>query len=398
MTVAGGAASLGLLGAGVSGLAGDPGASVALSMVALTVAGGASALGLRQGRATAAAEAAAHRLDPLTGLASAWALRDEVESFLATRRLGEQRELVIFDLVGFKKYNDTFGFACGDALLRRLAAQLRAALDGAAVYRLRGGQFAVLAGGDTALLRRLAADALFELGEGFMIRCAVGSVVVPEEAHGLSEALKLADQRVHAHRAQLRTTGIDESSIAAPGPNAPDGGHPETSQTALAVGEAMGLTGPEFESLELAVALRDVGMMALPDGLLAAPGRLSDAEWHFVSLHTLAGERMLRANFGMDRVASLVRHSHERWDGTGYPDGLSGEQIPLAARILFAVAAFEDMRGARPHRAALSTDEALRELDRSAGTQFDPAVVYVLADVVAAAPPGQADAIGSGSA
>jgi diguanylate cyclase (GGDEF)-like protein len=324
---------------------------------------------------------AATRVDPLTGLPNTAQLREDVAALAGARR----HTLLIFDLVGFKKYNDAFGFACGDALLRRLGRKLVAAINQAgAVYRLRGGQFAVLTADEgPATLRLVATDALVEVGEGFMIRCATGAVVIPDEATGASEALKLADQEVQAERAMLRQAGIDDLSIAAPalaGPRATPSPY-DVAELSVSVGRCLGLSGPEQDHLASAAALRDVGMMSVPEAIVQTPGRLTDEDWRFVGLHTLAGERLLRANFGMDAVAAIVRSSHERWDGGGYPDGHSGEDIPLAARILFVCSAFQDMTTQRPHRPALTAEQALCELHRCAGTQFDPAVVAAFAGV-----------------
>jgi HD-GYP domain-containing protein (c-di-GMP phosphodiesterase class II) len=149
----------------------------------------------------------------------------------------------------------------------------------------------------------------------------------------------------------------------------------DVTELSVAVGQCLGLGGEELDHLECAAALRDVGMMSVPDAVVHAPGRLTDEDWRFVQLHTLVGERLLRSNFGMDGVASVVRSSHERWDGGGYPDGRAGEEIPLASRIVFVCSAFQDMTTQRSHRPALTAEQALRELERCAGTQFDPAVV-----------------------
>ena len=334
--------------------------------------------GVRRSRRVEAAERAATRIDTLTGLPNGAQLRDDISAFAAARMGAERRTLLIFDLVGFKKYNDSFGFACGDALLRRLARKLIDAVgDEAKIYRLRGAQFAVVsAATEVAPLRVAAGDALFEIGEGFMIRCAQGTAVIPGDAADVSEALKLADQEVQAERAALRNQGVDDLSITPATVAARVTPSPyDVAELSVAVGQCLGMAGEELDHLECAAALRDVGMMSVPDAVVHAPGRLTDEDWRFVQLHTLVGERLLRSNFGMDGVAGVVRSSHERWDGGGYPDGRTGEDIPLASRIVFVCSAFQDMTTQRSHRPALTADQALRELERCAGTQFDPAVV-----------------------
>jgi two-component system cell cycle response regulator len=372
-------ALMGLIAGGIAQIVDGP-SSLALAMpvaLALCAAGGLAAA-WRASR-TAAAEKAATRIDSLSGLPNGAQLRKDITSFVAGRMGDERRTLLIFDLVGFKKYNDSFGFACGDALLRRLARKLVDAVDDrGVVYRLRGAQFAVVtASEETASLRVAAGDALFEIGEGFMLRCAQGSASIPGDATDVSEALKLADQQVQAERATLRSQGVDDLSIPSPAltaarisPSAYD-----VTELSVSVGQCLGMTGEDLDHLECAAALRDVGMMSVPDAVVHAPGRLTDEDWRFVQLHTLVGERLLRSNFGMDGVADVVRSSHERWDGGGYPDGKAGEDIPLASRIVFVCSAFQDMTTQRSHRPALTAEQALRELERCAATQFDPAVV-----------------------
>lgn len=132
--------------------------------------------------------------------------------------------------------------------------------------------------------------------------------------------------------------------------------------------------------------LRDVGMMAVPDSVILTDGGLGLEDRRLIRLHTLVGERLLSANFGMGEVATIVRSSHEQIDGRGYPDGLAGDQIPLAARIVFACGVFSDLTTERTHRRSLAPDHALAEVRRAAGTQFDPAVVEVLAGVLRAMP------------
>ena len=129
--------------------------------------------------------------------------------------------------------------------------------------------------------------------------------------------------------------------------------------------------------------LHDVGKIAVPDAILNKPGPLTEDEWQFIRQHTLIGERILGAAPSLADAARLVRASHERMDGTGYPDGLLGEEIPLGARVIGVCDAFDAMTSARPYRATpLSVEGALAELRENAGTQFDPQVVEMFCDEV----------------
>jgi len=148
------------------------------------------------------------------------------------------------------------------------------------------------------------------------------------------------------------------------------------------VARQLGLRGEALDEIVRAGELHDVGKLGIPDAILSKPGALSAEEWTFMRQHTILGERILHGAPALRPIARLVRASHERWDGTGYPDRLRGERIPLGARIVSVCDAFEEMSGSRPYREALSRDAACRELERAAGTQFDPDIVQALLSVL----------------
>jgi len=127
--------------------------------------------------------------------------------------------------------------------------------------------------------------------------------------------------------------------------------------------------------LARAAELHDVGKIAIPDAILAKPGPLDEEEWRFMHRHTILGERILMAASALRPVARLVRASHERFDGGGYPDGLKGEEIPLGARIIFVCDAYDAMTTDRAYSRAIASAEAITELRACAGTQFDSEVV-----------------------
>jgi HD-GYP domain-containing protein (c-di-GMP phosphodiesterase class II) len=137
----------------------------------------------------------------------------------------------------------------------------------------------------------------------------------------------------------------------------------------------LGLDAETSEGIRLAARLHDVGKAAVPDTILAKRGALDADEATFIRRHTIIGERIVRAAPSLAHAADLVRWHHERLDGSGYPDGLRGEEIPLGARIIAVCEAFDAMVTGRPYRSARSVADALHELERAAGTQFDPRVV-----------------------
>jgi HD-GYP domain-containing protein (c-di-GMP phosphodiesterase class II) len=134
----------------------------------------------------------------------------------------------------------------------------------------------------------------------------------------------------------------------------------------------------EVTLLDCAARLHDVGKLAVPDAILQKPGPLDEDEWKVMRKHPDMGAEMVARVPGLEELAELVRAHHERWDGSGYPQGLAGERIPLASRVISACDAFEAMLSNRPYRAPLTADEALAELTAGSGSQFDPAVVAAI--------------------
>jgi HD-GYP domain-containing protein (c-di-GMP phosphodiesterase class II) len=150
------------------------------------------------------------------------------------------------------------------------------------------------------------------------------------------------------------------------------------------VGERLGLDDLELAECELAGRLHDVGKIGVPDTILQKPGPLDAAEWEVMKRHSRWSAEMIRAVPGLERVADVVLHHHERFDGSGYPEGLAGEQIPLCSRVLAACDAYEAMLADRPYRRALTEDEARALIRAGAGEHFDPGAVAALLDVTSA--------------
>jgi diguanylate cyclase (GGDEF)-like protein len=321
--------------------------------------------------------------DDLTGLGNRRRLIADLDRALADGVASKPRLFAIFDLDGFKLYNDTFGHPAGDALLARLAANLAAfARSAGSCYRLGGDEFCVL--GEVSPVEAewflaSAASALSEAGEGFVVTSSFGAVFIPEEAAGSSDALRVADQRMYAQKRTRSRGSTHDVLLQALYEREPTlRVHVQSvAEAAYAVGAALGLDGEALEELRLAARLHDVGKLAIPDTVLQKPRPLDVEEWTFIKEHTVIGERILAAAPQWKRVGSIVRATHERWDGVGYPDRLAGAAIPLAARIIAVCDAFSAMTSPRPYRVEVTRDAALDELRRCAGTQFDPEVVAV---------------------
>jgi diguanylate cyclase (GGDEF)-like protein len=331
--------------------------------------------------------------DALTGLGNRRALMVRLEAEVESATEATPVGVMLFDLDGFKQYNDWHGHPAGDALLKRLGTRLAAAVaPNAGAYRLGGDEFCVLAAGDEVEARRVrgaAIDALSDVDGGFEVGSSCGFVMVPRDAATPSAVLQIADERLYAEKARRRRFTIGHQATSAlvqalqerePGL----GQHlHEVADLVRLTATALGLDGENLEQVVRAAELHDVGKVAVPDAILRKPGPLSEAEWGFMREHTIVGDRILSAAPALEGVAKLVRASHERYDGRGYPDRLRGDEIPLGARIVAVCDAFHAMTSDRPYRPALPLQDALDELHRCAGAQFDPAVVRAFALIVA---------------
>jgi len=244
---------------------------------------------------------------------------------------------------------------------------------------------------DRHALVAAAAAALTEVGEGFAISASHGSVVTVEEASSAPEALQIADQRMYADKAGRATARAGETRdvlLRVLREREPElHAHlRHVAELARRDGRRLGLDPEVLDELARAAELHDIGKMAIPDAILNKPGPLDAHEWQFIKRHTLIGEGILSAAPALVPVAKIIRSSHERYDGNGYPDRLAGEDIPLAARIVAVCDAYDAMTADRAYRRAMSPEAALEELRRGSRTQFDPDVVAAFAEALAERP------------
>jgi diguanylate cyclase (GGDEF)-like protein len=330
--------------------------------------------------------------DNLTLLGNRRRLVADLEGAVQRAVEGEPATLVFFDLDGFKAYNDAFGHGAGDALLARLARGLTAAVASAgSAYRLGGDEFCVLldrGAGRAHDFVAQAAAALSDQGEGFNIDASYGVVGLPEDATTATLALQLADERMYEDKGSRRTSPRVQArdlllQIIKEREPALEQHVGDVGMLAAATARQLGQSGEALDEIVRAAELHDIGKIAVPEAILHKPGRLDAGEWQIMRQHTVVGERILAAAPALRAVGALVRSSHERFDGGGYPDGLAGEAIALGARIIAVCDAFDAMLQERPYAPAMGEDEALAELRRCAGTQFDPMVVAAFATAMA---------------
>jgi diguanylate cyclase (GGDEF)-like protein len=349
--------------------------------------------------------------DPLTGLYNRRFLFEALDKEVSrVERYGSTASLVLFDVDDFKQINDTLGHAAGDDVLRRLAEivnELIRPVDSFA--RIGGEEFALLLPETAQLDALLVAERIRtaisrqKIIPDRRVTVSGGVATVPQDASTVDEIERAADQALY----WAKRNGKDLCAVASEVVVAVEVGerdamlahlyalvagidaqhlhtrdHSENvAAYAVAMGQALGMERDRVVRLRRAALLHDVGKIAVPATILEKPAALTGEEYLRMQLHPAVGSEML-CHAGLVEEGGWVRHHHERLDGQGYPDGLAGDAIPWEARIIFVADAFEAMTSDRPYRAGREVDEAIEELRRCSGTQFEPEIVEALCRLV----------------
>ena len=351
------------------------------------------------------------RTDNLTNLGNHRAYQAALRELIAaSEETGSPFSLALLDVDDFKRVNDNYGHPTGDELLVQLSGLLEQ-IDGAQAFRFGGDEFAILCELDEMSSFRAVEQLQHQVASlptpGGSVTISVGIATFPSHADSAEELQRTADgalywskhhgknrsclyspsvvrvfsteelERAAEQDARLRAAKNLVRFVDARDPSTAS--HSQiVSSLAEAIGIELGLDPETIERLRLAGLLHDLGKIGLPDAILQAPRALTDEEFAIVRRHPEFGHALLDG-LGIEPIDVWVRHHHEHWNGSGYPSGLAGEEIPLGARIILVADAFEAITADRPYRKAQSADAALAELRRNAGTQFDPDVVDALA-------------------
>ncbi|HEY9062917.1 MAG TPA: diguanylate cyclase [Pseudobacteroides sp.] len=343
---------------------------------------------------------------------------DEVEK---ADKKGTNLGLILIDVDNFKKYNDIYGHDKGDDVLKSTASLIKVAVGkDNLVFRYGGDEFAVLLPNSDQFNTTRVADDIrrefevqrhfcFSDGIGNQISLSMGISQYPDLAADRDELMSQADMalyhsknlgknKVHFYQdviSRIRK-GISKdhqhligvfktllSTISAK--DTYTLGHSERVSTyAVMIGEALNLSINEISTLQYAGLLHDIGKIEIPKTVLNKSGSLDYEEFELIKMHPVYSANILESLSGMDELVTFVKHHHEKYDGTGYPSGLYGNQISLGSRILCIADSFDAMISERPYCSAMNTDDALRELERCAGQHFDPDLVELFVSVMKA--------------
>ena len=327
--------------------------------------------------------------DPVTALRNRSSLAADIDAAAAA---GEGWVLILLELEGLEAHNDRLGYTAGDKMLRGFARHLVDAVAplGGIAYRVAASRLAVLVpAGDRPLgeIVLVATGSLQSEDVEAPIGRSYGEVTIPDETADAESALQVAGMRLAAQRQRRHHSARRQAHAVLMAVF--EARHPElrdnlrvAAYMAISLARRLQLDREEIDDIALAAELQQAGLLAMPESVLEKVA-LDEGERAIVRSHAAEGEKIVAAAPGLAPVAHLVRSSAEHFDGSGYPDGLAGEAIPIGSRVIAVAVAFAAITGRRPHREPADAAEALVELRRNSGSQFDPRIVEALAVEVA---------------
>jgi diguanylate cyclase (GGDEF)-like protein/putative nucleotidyltransferase with HDIG domain len=361
------------------------------------------------------------RVDELTGLFNRRHFEERLKEEIGRHsRYGHVFSMLLLDLDNFKTYNDIYGHPAGDILLGRIGKIIKSSVRSAdQAFRYGGDEFVVIlpqAAMDDAYVvaERVRVQIAREMEEKeIAVTCSIGLASYPADGVISGELVTVADtalyyaKRTGGNRVYLSSRILSEplddagtyarhnglsaiyalvSTVEAKDPYTY--GHSRKVNTyAVALAEAIGLSPEDVSRVSTAALLHDIGKIGVPDKVLNKEGKLNAEDWEAIKSHPRLGATIVGNIPNLAPCVSTILHHHERWDGSGYPEGLKGEQISVEARILAIADSFEAMSAARPYRPALCGEKVLKELRRGAGSQFDPELVEVFVGIIEAGLP-----------
>lgn len=301
--------------------------------------------------------------------------------------------IIMGDVNGLKLVNDTFGHIEGDKLLVEIAEVLKSICKKETnVFRWGGDEFIVLMPkADEAVCEKTISNIRRAFTKrkrnAIELSMSMGFSVMEDVSEDIDEILKTAEEKVYKHKLleqkSIFSGAINSLQETLEAKSFETKAHTQRmTRLVRKLGENMNLPSAELDELEIATRLHDIGKIGIREEILLKPGKLTDEEYRIIKTHTEKGYRIVMASSGLESVAKTVLTHHERWDGNGYPLGLSKKDIPLTARIISVVDAFDAMTNNRIYRSALSKQSALEEIVSQKGKQFDPEIVDIFLDMI----------------
>ncbi len=330
--------------------------------------------------------------DALTNLYNRAYFEEEIKRLNTPRNC--PLAVIMADINGLKVINDTLGHDKGDELLKNVAKMLKSVLRKEDIIaRIGGDEFAVI----LPHADRNAAEAFcnrvrnacekYNSENQLRLSISLGYAVQFGQYKNMEEALKQADANMYAEKLSSITSRekyiIDtlKTVVAMKDPHIKEHGE-RLQNLAEALGKDIGLSKFQLQRLRLLALLHDIGKLSIPDSILFKPAKLTEQEWEIVKKHSEAGYKIAQNIPQEVPIAREILYHHERWDGTGYPKGLKGKEIPILSRIISIVDAYDAMLTERPYRKAMTKEKAIQELKENAGTQFDPELVVRFIKIV----------------
>jgi diguanylate cyclase (GGDEF)-like protein/PAS domain S-box-containing protein len=329
--------------------------------------------------------------DKLTGLYNRAYFEEELKRLETERQL--PLSVIMGDVNGLKLVNDAFGHHVGDRLLIKIAHMLKQAFRKEDIIsRLGGDEFVILLPKTSEsmaleLINRIRAACDRNDPGPIQLSLALGMATKNQVHQDLKEILKEAENRMYKSKL-LESKSVRASIIASLRRSLFEKSHETEEHTfrlqqmATLIGRSLGMSDNELNDLALLATLHDIGKIAIPESIIAKPEKLLPEEWEIMKKHSEIGCRIAESSPDLAGISEAILTHHERWDGSGYPKGLSGETIPLISRIIAMVDAYDVMIQGRPYQGPLSPEETLLEITKGAGSQFDPNLVKMFTSLL----------------
>lgn len=331
--------------------------------------------------------------DSLTGLYNRRKFEEKMNYFAGKEM--ENVSITIFDINGLKLINDTLGHFPGDQAIVSVANRLMGSFSGyGTVARIGGDEFGILIEGiEEHELENMIKSFITHNKEKLFITENIGILLSYGYAFhkngivNMEHLFQIADNNMYQNKllseGSVRSTFVNTFMKALEAKDYVSEGHVSRMEYyAEKMGNALSLTTAEIDRLVLLTKFHDIGKIGIPDVILKKPSRLESSEWEIMKTHSAIGERIAREAAEIKEIAPLILRHHEKWDGTGYPLGIKGEEIPLECRILTILDSFDAITNDRPYHKASTNAEAISEILRCSGTQFEPRLVNIFIDLI----------------